>query len=227
MIARRRWWWWLQGGDDDAPEEKNGDDDDCKEEKMPEEPIRDLQRALTQPRNIGATATRAFCNLWKGRTIWETIKIYANSLSVMQREDPRKSITWSPNIHYLTSSSGSRCGSKKVADWQSWEIRGATIGLINSTNLGIALTPHHVVRPPPRSPHSLPRTFLGTLVSAQLWQNTTLEHLFWFGTIPVQYFDYQSAKKWNSDNRPPQIAWPSPILSTPPPSNFELPIFSR
>ena len=42
---------------------KNGDDDDCKEEKMPEEPIRDLQRALTQPRNIGATATRAFCNL--------------------------------------------------------------------------------------------------------------------------------------------------------------------
>ena len=42
---------------------KDGDDDDCKEEKMPEEPIRDLQRALTQPRNIGATATRAFCNL--------------------------------------------------------------------------------------------------------------------------------------------------------------------
>ena len=53
----------MQGGDDDAPEEKNGDDDDYKEEKMPEEPIRDLQRALTQPRNIGATATRAFCNL--------------------------------------------------------------------------------------------------------------------------------------------------------------------
>ena len=41
---------------------KDGDDDE-KMEKMPEDPIRDLQRALTQPRNIGATATRAFCNL--------------------------------------------------------------------------------------------------------------------------------------------------------------------
>ena len=58
------------GDDDDCKEKKmmmlkkkDGDDDDCKEEKMPEEPIRDLQRALTQPRNIGATATRAFCNL--------------------------------------------------------------------------------------------------------------------------------------------------------------------
>ena len=134
----------------------------------------------------------------------------------MDMEDPWKSITWSPNIHYLTSSS-SRCGSKKVADWQSWEIRGATIGLINSTNLGIALTPHHVFRPPPRSPHSLPRTFLGTLVSAQFWKKTTLEYLFWFGTRP----GLPIYKKWFSGNRPPQIALRSPILSSHPPSYFE------
>ena len=64
MIVKKK-----DGDDDGCKEEKmmllknNGDDDDCNEEKMPEEPIRDLQRALTQPRNIGATATRAFCNL--------------------------------------------------------------------------------------------------------------------------------------------------------------------
>ena len=174
----------------------------------------------------GPRPPEPFATFERGEQFGEELllKIYANHVNVMHREDPWKSITWSPNIHYLTSSS--RCGSKKVADWQSWEIRRAAIGLINSTNLGIALTPHHVVRPPPRSLHSLPRIFLGTLVSDQLWQNTTLEHLFWFETIPVQYFDCQSAKKWISGSRPPQIAWHSPILSTSPPSNFESLIFS-
>ena len=33
----------------------------ARKEKMPGEPIRDLQSVLTHPTNIGAMATRSFC----------------------------------------------------------------------------------------------------------------------------------------------------------------------
>ena len=205
MIARRRrWWCWRK---------KMVMMMIARRRRCPRSQLETCSGHSLSRETSGPRPPEPFATFERGEQFGEDLllKIYANHVNVMHREDPWKSITWSPNIHYLTSSS--RCGSKKVADWQSWEIRRAAIGLINSTNLGIALTPHHVVRPPPRSPDSLPRTFLGTLVSAQPWQNTTLEHLFWFGTIQVQYFDCQSAKKWISGNRPPQIAWRSPILN--------------